>query len=225
MIINMKGTTAEVLIYEDIGEGWMGGISAKAFANDIKKLGKVNQIDVRINSYGGSVFDGLAMYNTLKNNGAKITVSVDGIAASIASVIAMAADPGELSIAENGFMMIHKPWSAVVGNSEDMRTAANLMDSIEGSLTDTYMKRANITKDAMQQLLADETWLTATEAMNIGLVDNLTQEVKIAAHSSLIKTFKKLPQSLTEEPISKEKLNASRLTNARMEQALRKFKI
>ena len=105
--IKCKGTMADILIYEDIGDGWLGGISAKTFADELKKLKNLTQLNVRINSPGGAVFDGLAIYNTLKKHKANVTVSIDGLAASIASVIAMAGD--QITMAENALMMIHDP--------------------------------------------------------------------------------------------------------------------
>ena len=101
--ISAKGADrAEILIYEDVGEGWFGGVSAKQFADDLKALGAVSTIDVRINSYGGDVFEGFAMYRQLVEHKARIVVHVDGVAASIASVIAMAGN--EIEIAPLAFM-------------------------------------------------------------------------------------------------------------------------
>ena len=98
----------EIYIYEDIGEGWFGGLTAKAFSDTMREIGDVSALDIYINSPGGSVFDGVAIYNQIKRfNGEKI-IHIDGIAASIASVIAMAGD--EIRIASNGMMMIHDPW-------------------------------------------------------------------------------------------------------------------
>lgn len=191
--IQAKGKTAEVLIYDDIGEGWFGGISAKSFADEIKKLGKMDELNVRINSYGGSVFDGLAIYNTLKKNTARIVVDIDGIAASIASIIAMAGD--EIRMADNGFMMIHDPWAMAMGTSEDMRREADVLDQVRGSLLDTYMKRATISEDEISTMMTEETWLTAADAVEAGLADEQTEAMAIAAHAKpeILKKFKHMP--------------------------------
>jgi ATP-dependent Clp protease protease subunit len=96
-----------------VGEGWFGGMSAKTFVTELQKLGKVDVINLHINSPGGSVFDGVAIYNSLKSHPARIEVDVDALAASIASVIAMAGD--EIRIAENAMMMIHDPTGVAIG--------------------------------------------------------------------------------------------------------------
>src|SRR6478609_6695251 len=112
--IKAKGTTAgEIYIYEDVGDSWFGGVTAKQFAADLKELGPVQTLDVRINSGGGDVFDGLAIYRQLVDHPAKVVSHIDGFAASIASIIAMAGD--EIRISEAGFVMIHDAWGVAVG--------------------------------------------------------------------------------------------------------------
>lgn len=221
--IKAKGDKAEVLIYEDIGDGWYGGVSAKGFADDVKKLGNVKEIFVRINSYGGSVFDGLAIYNTLKNHKATITVNIDGIAASIASIIAMAGD--EINIAANGFMMIHDPWTIAAGTAEDLRAEAEIMEKVRGSLLDTYMLKASVERDVISNLMAAETWLTAEEAATNGLVTNITDEVKLAACANieLLKKFKHIPINLI--PEEKPRVENHKLKYAKMNQVLQKRKL
>jgi len=192
-IINKGNKKAEVLIYEDIGDGWMGGLSAKRFADDLKALGTLTDINIRINSAGGSVFDGVAIYNTLRANGAKITVHVDGLAASIASIIAMAGD--EINMAANSLMMIHDPWGVFAGNSTDLRQQADLLDTVQGTLVSTYMTRATVTQAEIEAMMKAETWLTAAEAVDAGLADTVTQEMQIAAHFDLSR-FKHPPEAI-----------------------------
>lgn len=117
---------AEISIYEEIG-GF--GITAKKFAEDLKALGDVSHIDLRIHSPGGDVFEGIAIYNLLRNHPAEITVYIDGVAASMASVVAMAGD--RVVMPENAMMMIHKPWGISGGNAGDMRDYADLLDKVE----------------------------------------------------------------------------------------------
>lgn len=117
--ISAKANEADVLIYEDVGDSWFGGVSAKQFADDLKALGKVDTINLRLNSAGGDVFDGLAIYRQLVDHPARVITHIDGIAASIASVIAMAGT--EIRIAEAGFLMIHDAWGMQMGNADDMR--------------------------------------------------------------------------------------------------------
>ncbi|HBB9192092.1 TPA: Clp protease ClpP, partial [Escherichia coli] len=113
---------ADIFIYEEIG-GF--GVTAKQFAEDLKALGDVSHINLRIHSPGGDVFEGIAIYNLLRNHPADITVYIDGVAASMASVVAMAGD--RVVMPENAMMMIHKPWGISGGNAGDMRDYADLL--------------------------------------------------------------------------------------------------
>jgi ATP-dependent Clp protease protease subunit len=221
--IKAKGENAEIHIYEDIGEGWLGGISAKSFADEVKKLGKIKNINVKINSYGGSVFDGIAIYNTLRNNSARVRVDIDGIAASIASIIAMAGD--EVNIAENGFMMIHDPWVIAAGTAEDLREQANTMDKVRDTLLDTYMKKATSSREAISDMMSEETWLTAGEAHEIGLVDQITGEVQLAASANpkLLAKYKHVPDDI--KNIKTPRKDGASIIAARMAKTLRQRKL
>lgn len=192
--IRAGAKSADVYIYESIGDGWMGGISAKRFADDIKALGKLETINVFMNSPGGSVFDGWAMYSTLKRNSARINVQVDGLAASIASLVAMAGD--EITMADNSLMMIHNAWADVRGDAEEMRTTADLLDKISGQLMDTYAARSGNERDLVQQMMAEETWMTADEAMANGFCDCKSQESRMAACAFDLSRFKNAPQDV-----------------------------
>ena len=195
--IKAKSNNAEILIYEEIGDGWLGGISAKQFAEDVKKLTDVSNINVRINSEGGSVFDGHAIYNTLKNHKARITVDIDGLAASIASIIAMAGD--EIRMAENGFMMIHDPWVVAAGTADELRSQADVMDKVQEKLVNTYVKRTGGTAEEISQWMADETWMNAEEALERGFVDSITEETRMAARVRNTKRYKHVPKTLIDE--------------------------
>lgn len=195
--IKAKGTKkAEVLIYEDIGDSWFGGMSAKRFAEDLAKLGKLDEINVRINSPGGSVFDGIAIYNTLRSNGARVVVDVDGLAASIASVIAMAGDTRRA--AANSMFMIHDPWIMTAGTAADLREQAELLDKIRGTLLDTYVRRTGADETTLSDMMREETWFTADEAKELGFVSEITDELKIAAGYSpeIMAKYKHVPESL-----------------------------
>ena len=192
--IKAKGNDkAEILIYEDIGEGWLGGIGAKKFAEDLRDMGTLKEINVRINSAGGSVFDGIAIYNTLRRNGARIVVDVDGLAASIASIIAMAGD--EINMAENATMMIHNPWGVFAGDAESLREQADLLDKVRGQLVTTYANQAIIDQASIESLMDAETWMDAGEALEHGFITAITSEMKLAAHPDVSK-FKHAPESL-----------------------------
>jgi ATP-dependent Clp endopeptidase proteolytic subunit ClpP len=166
--------TAEVLIYEQIGESfWGGGVSAKQFAEDFAAITAPN-INVRINSPGGSVFDGQAIFNAIDRHPSKVTTHIDGLAASIASVIALAGD--EVVMASNALYMIHDPWAAAVGDASEMRKTADLLDKIAGQLVDTYAAKSGQEPADIAEAMHAETWYTAAEALDLGLVDRIAGE-------------------------------------------------
>lgn len=190
------GGSAEVLIYEEIG-GW--GISAKEFARDLKDLGELRQIDLRINSPGGSVFEGNAIFNMLKQHPAHVTAYIDGLAASMASVIAMSAD--HIVMPENALLMIHNPWTVAIGNAEELRKNADLLDKIKQTLLSAYGRSA-LTDDEISEMMDAETWLTGEEAVEMGLADELEQEVAMAACAKFgqLAQFTKTPDQIKPEP-------------------------
>ena len=176
---------ADVFLYDEIG-GF--GVNARDFISEIRASG-AKKINLRINSPGGSVFDGLAIYNFLKEQ--DVTVQVDGLAASIASIIAMAGK--EVRIASNGFLMIHNPWGGAMGDSEEMRQTADLLDKIRDSLVGTYAKKTGKDEETIKRWMDDETWFSAEEAKEHGFVDTITDEV---AFSASVRSFKKAPSIL-----------------------------
>lgn len=186
---------AEILIYEQIGEDFFGdGISAEGFATELKALGELDEITVRINSPGGNVFDGNAIFNILRAHKATIIVAIDGIAASIASVIAMAGD--KIIMPENAMMMIHDPSGLTMGTAEDMRKAAAALDQVKLSLMAAYNTRVDMAHDELNQMMKDETWLTAVEAVDLGFADEVAEPVRFAAKFDL-SMFKHPPKNLT----------------------------
>lgn len=171
--------TAEILIYDDIGEGWFGGISAKTFAEDLKALGPVGTLKIRVNSPGGDVFDALAMYNTLRRHAARKEVSIDGMALSAASIIIMAGD--HIAMAENAMLMIHDPWSVTMGTATEMRAQAELLDQVKENLVATYERRTKRDGEDIRQMMSDETWMRAAQAFDEGFIDEITGELAVAA--------------------------------------------
>lgn len=160
--------SAEVLIYDPIGADWYGnGVTAKKFRDDLAAMGDVSEIIVRINSPGGEVFDGLSIYNTLKEHPASVTVHVDGLAASIASVIAMAGD--RIVMGEGAMFMVHSPWTVAMGNADNMRETADMLDKVEVGLVDAYVSRTGKTRAVVQKWMEGETWFTRDEAIDAGL--------------------------------------------------------
>lgn len=164
-------SAAEIFIYGDIGESWYGdSISASNFVRDINAL-QVEQMTIRINSYGGSVVDGIAIHNAIKRHKASVTVAIDGLAASIASLIAMAGD--EVQMAENAMLMVHAPWGGVSGNAAEMRAYADMLDAWSQSMSTSYASKTGKTAEEMLALLTDgaDHWYTAADALAEGFVD------------------------------------------------------
>lgn len=175
--------TGEIYVYDEIGSGFFGGVSAKQFVDDLNALGKLDTINLYINSPGGDVFDGVTIYNALKRNQADIAVHIDGLAASIASIIAMAGD--SITIAENGMMMIHDPWTFALGNAAEMRKQADVLDQVAGTLVNTYTGRTGLDAEEVKALMGAETWFDSAQAVEKGFADKTSEPVKLAAHFDL----------------------------------------
>lgn len=191
---NKADNAAEILIYEDIGEGfWTSGITAQGFLKDLRALGEIDSLDIRINSNGGSVFDGVAIYNALKRHPATKNVYVDGIAASIASVIAMAGD--SITMGEGSFLMIHKASGLAVGNANEMRELADILEGIDAQLIDIYSNRTGLDSELINKMMDEETWMNSSEAIEKKFADSVGEKLKIAAHAN-IERFHNIPESL-----------------------------
>lgn len=187
-----KPASAEIEIYDEVG---FWGIRAADFIRDLRAMGEVDAITLNINSPGGEVFDGLAIYNVLNRHPAQVTARIDGIAASIASVIAMAGD--EVVMPDNAMMMIHDPTGLVIGTAEDMRDLAETLDKVKGSLVAAYRNKTGLEEDEIGALMAAETWLTASEAKAKGFCDRIAKPVKVAASANKIARYSKnLPAAL-----------------------------
>jgi len=186
----------EILIYEDIGAGgWFNdGVSAKSFTDALKALGDVSTLDVRINSYGGDVFDGLTIYQQLVQSKAKVTTHIDGIAASIASVIAMAGE--EIRIAEAGWMMIHDAWGMAAGNAKQLREMADRMDAVSKQLAGIYSARTKQKSDTVVAWMAEEKWFNAADAISAGFATTLAENLRMAAHAEPPTYFRCVPKDL-----------------------------
>ncbi|MFB2653869.1 ClpP-like prohead protease/major capsid protein fusion protein [Shewanella seohaensis] len=191
--LKAQNGNAELMIYDEIG-GW--GISAQQFARDLKNLGKIGTLTARIHSPGGDVFEGMAIYNMIKGHPAHKVCYIDGLAASMASVIAMAFD--EVIMPENAMMMIHKPWGGTLGDADDMRKYADLLDKVEGNLVSAYQQKTGLPEDELHALLAAETWLTGREAVEKGFANTLTDPLQMAAslNSKRLKDFTNMPEHL-----------------------------
>ena len=186
--------TAEISIYDEIG---FWGVSAASFAQDLKDCGNnIKQINLHIHSPGGDVFDGIAIYNLLKNHPANVTVYIDGLAASMASVIAMAGN--EVIMPENAMMMIHKPWGIQGGDAEDMRKYADLLDKVENTLIPAYANKTGKTPEELAEMLSAETWLNGKECVEQGFADKLAEPLVAMASikSRKLEDFENMPKAM-----------------------------
>lgn len=178
---------ADIYIYDNIG---YFGVNANDVLEQIRNI-KSPVINVHINSPGGSVFEGLAIYNTLAKHKSKVVVNVDGFAASISSIIALAGD--EVNIADNGMFMIHNPSMMTFGESKDLRKDADILDQIKESLISTYESGTNMSRDSIVEAMDNETWYTADESVKNGLATAKVNNKKVAACFE-IKQFDKAPE-------------------------------
>jgi ATP-dependent Clp endopeptidase proteolytic subunit ClpP len=176
-----------IYIYDQIG-----GTGIQAL-DIIKEIAGEGDIDVHINSGGGSVSQGIAIYNSLKQHPGQVNVYVDGLAASIASVITLAGDT--VTMAEGSLLMVHLPWTQIAGNAEDLRKEAEVLDQHKETLIDIYASNSSLARDEIEAMLSKETWLTAEEAFELGLITTIAGELKQAA-SVNIDSFNNAPNEL-----------------------------
>jgi ATP-dependent Clp endopeptidase proteolytic subunit ClpP len=204
-IQNKAGETADIYIFDEIGTY---GVTAQDFISEIKGL-KDMPINLRINSLGGDVFDGMAMYNVIKRREAKTTVYIEGIAASIATIIALGAD--EVIMAENSLFMIHNAWGGTSGEAKDMRKTAETLDKITSELTDIYVKKTGLSYDTLADMMDEESWLNADEAFALGFIDTISDSIKVAAKYDVSK-FKNITQEEIKNKLSIN-INNKKMTN------------
>ncbi len=171
-IVN-KVEHTDVYIYDEIG---FWGTRASDFVKEIRQI--KNDIILHINSPGGQVFDGLAIYNSLKAHTSKVTTKIEGIAASMASIIALAGETIEM--AENSMFMIHNPLVNVTGDSEELRKNAELLDRIKEQIVNIYVSHSNLSADEIGSLMDQETWLTAKEAKEKGFINSIVDNVVVS---------------------------------------------
>ncbi len=189
-----KKHAAEIILYGDIGFD----ITAREFSDELKALGSPKDITVRINSFGGDVFDGVAIYSRLIDSGAKITVFIDGIAASAASVIAMAGK--EIHIAEAGFVMIHDAWTLSMGNADELRKTAARLEAVSEQIAGIYQRRTGRDMDNIREWMAAETEFNASQAVEFGFATSVFEAERLAAHYDPERHHFKNPPSATLQP-------------------------
>lgn len=221
-IKNQTDESADLCFFGDInseslGE-WQKYYPEDKAPSDVKtfldQLENVSKINVHINSGGGSVFGGIAIYNMLKRFDAEITVYVEGLAASIASVIAMAGD--KIIIPANAQMMIHKPSSAAWGNADEMRKEADVLDGCQKVILNTYMQhvKEGVTEETINDLINAETWKTGTEWQEYFDIEVSESSQAAAAASDFYEAYKHTPKNLVGEQETTEKLTAEEIAAA-----------
>lgn len=171
----------EIYIYDDIGEDWFGGVSAKSIISQIEAH-EGEELTVRINSPGGDVFEGVAIHNALQRREGKTILIVDALAASIASVIMLAGD--EVRMADGSMVMVHNPWTVAGGNADDFRRHAEILDQVRDSLVEIYANRIEDREQLINWLDA-ETWFSADEAIAAGFADS-KEESGLQVAASLV---------------------------------------
>lgn len=196
-IENADDKEATVYIYDVIG-GWYGGVDAQEFAQLLSAI-TADTIHVRINSPGGDVFDGRAIATALKAHHAKVIAHIDGLAASSASWIALAAD--EVKIAQGAFFMIHNAWTTVMGDKRDMNDSAKLLEKIDASFVQDYAKRTGQKESQIVEWMDAETWFTADEAVKYGFADSLAESDKPETSNAWnLAAYSNAPKELIDPP-------------------------
>ena len=201
-ITNKAEQMASVRIYDPIGTG-EGELSAKAFKTALEDLGEPKAITVHVNSQGGSVIEGIAIAGMIERHPAKVTALIEGGALSIASYIVMKAD--RVVMSNDAWLMIHNPMTAMQGDSGEFKKAANMMDRMASQLADAYEQRTGIDRDKIHQMMDDETWMTADEAIALGFVDDKT-EPATPVQSLDVQAFRNVPLVVAQSGF---KLNAT----------------
>lgn len=163
----------DMIVNTDDEAEWWGGVSPQSFIKALNEIA-ASTIHLRVNSPGGSVFAARAIEQAIREHKSKIVVHIDGLAASAASFLIMAAD--EIRMAPGSFLMIHKAWTWMYGNADDLRKEAGLLDQIDGSLVKTYAKRSGQDEAGIANWMAEETWFEATAAVELGFADQVADE-------------------------------------------------
>jgi len=194
---NKTSTEADLYLYIEIAS-WGAGYSAhsaQSFKQELDDLGEIETLNIYINSPGGDVFEGNTIMNMLKRKKCTKNVYIDGLAASIASVIAMAGD--KIIMPSNSMMMIHNAWTYAIGNSKDLRKLADDLDKVNASIRQAYLDKAGdkLDEETLINLMDNETWLTAQECFDYGLCDVVGEDKNIAAKFdlNLLNQYKNIP--------------------------------
>lgn len=195
--------TGELLIYGEIASStwWGDEVTPKQFKEELDALGDIETLNVFINSPGGDVFAGQAIYSIIKRCNAQVNVYVDGLAASVASLVAMAGDT--VIMPANAMMMIHNPWTWGAGNASEFRKLADDLDKVRDSMVTAYESRSALTKDEIIELLDAETWLGAEDCKEYGFCDEIEEAKEMAASldKKYFARYKNAPKELMEQKL------------------------
>ena len=223
-ISNSASDVTDIYIFNDIGTF---GVSAQSFIEEIKEY-EDNELAIHINSLGGEVFDGMAIYSIIQRRKAKTTVYIEGIAASIASVIAVAAD--RVIMSENSLLMIHNAWGGGNGDASEMRKQADVLDKISNEIAEIYVKKTKRPYNEIVDMMREETWLTAEEAVALGFADAISEPIKVAAKYDVSK-FKNITNEEVEKTLNINKKKKIKMTeelkswfNSKVEEIIAKVK-
>jgi len=179
-----------IYLYDAIGDWY--GVSAKNFIKELKAI-KSGTIRLRINSPGGDVFEARAIATAISQCGKKVVSHIDGVCASAATYVALAAS--EVEMAKGSFFMIHNAWTMSYGNAEDMRSAATLLDQIDASIVDDYAKKTGKAQEEIKELMAAETWFAADDALAAGFIDSVYDSEKVENKWNL-SAYENVPEKL-----------------------------
>lgn len=189
LTVRNDGSEPEIMVYGAIGDDW-DGITAKQFAEAMSGI-TAKALTIRINSPGGNVDDGFAIYNRLRQCGARVTTIVDGMALSSAATIAMAGD--RRIMGEAAAMMIHNAWGMAIGDAAEMRRQSEVLDMLTGQICSVYSSRSGQTMEWCAKAMNDETWMTPTEAIDRGFATEVAPSTAKMAACDL-RRFRNAPQ-------------------------------
>ncbi len=207
IVAENKGETASIDIFDVIGSDYFGeGFTAKRMSAALKSIGEDKDVIVNINSPGGDVFESATIYNLLAQHKGNVTVNILGLAASGASVIAMAGDT--IKISKIGFLMIHNAWSIVMGNRNDLREAADALEQFDKAILAAYVSRASAPENKIAKMMDSETWIGADDAIEYGfadeLIDTKTAPVKDTEKQTKAQAKRTLEMALAREGFSRK---------------------
>ena len=225
-VVSADKRTADLFIFGEITSWrWYDeDVSASSFQKDLESIGQVDTLNIHINSCGGNVFEGIAIFNLIKQYNANKNVYIDGIAGSIASVIAMAGD--NIYMSNTSIIMIHNCWTWTSGNAEDLRKTADDMDKVMKALKNAYLAKVNIKEERLQELLDEESYLTADECLEMGFCSEIIEydeeEQALSASSKGYYNLVMQIKELKKQKAKSEEIETTTLSDKQMNEIVEK---